>query len=211
MKRTAMTRSTSLRRDTGEARLSVPAPVTRKCKACKEPYLRLRPLQVACSPRCAQVIGEARAAKERAAAASADRRLTREKREALKPRSAWLKEAEAAVNRYVRLRDAAAGCISCHLPAAWGGQWHASHFRSVGAASAVRFNLWNIHKACSPCNAHKGGNIIEYRPRLIEKIGADRVEWLMSQNGRADYSIEYLKRLKAVFAKKARRLERRLA
>ena len=113
------------------------------------------------------------------------------------------------MNRYVRLRDAGAGCISCHLPATWGGQWHASHFRSVGAASAVRFNLWNIHKACSPCNAHKGGNIHEYRPRLIAKIGAEKVDWLMCQNGRADYPVEYLKRLKAVFAKKARRLEKR--
>ena len=202
MKRTSIARSTSLLRSTGEARLTVPAPTRRKCKACKEPYLRLRPLQVACSPACAHDIVKAKKAKEQLAA-------DRAKREALKPRAQWLKEAEAVVNRYVRLRDHNDGCSSCHLPAAWGGQWHASHFRSVGAASAVRFNLWNIHKACSPCNAHKGGNIHEYRPRLIAKIGAEKVDWLMCQNGRADYTVEYLKRLKAVFAKKARRMEKR--
>ena len=202
MKRSQLKRSSGLRRPSGEARLTVPAPARRTCKACKEPYLRLRPLQIACSPACAHDIVKARKAKEQQAA-------DRAKLEALKPRAQWLKEAEAAVNRYVRLRDRNDGCISCHLPAAWGGQWHASHFRSVCAASAVRFNLWNFLTACSPCNAHKGGNIHEYRPRLIAKIGAEKVDWLMCQNGRADYTVEYLKRLKAVFGKKARRLEKR--
>jgi len=100
--------------------------------------------------------------------------------------------------------------VSCDKPATWDGQWHASHFRSVGAASAVRFNLWNIHKACSVCNNWKSGNLSEYEPRLTIKIGADKVEWLRTQNQVISYSVNYLTRIKTVFAKKAKRLQTRL-
>jgi hypothetical protein len=131
------------------------------------------------------------------------------KREKFKSRSDWLKEAQTAVNKYVRLRDSHLGCVSCDKPATWDGQWHGSHFRSVGAASSIRFNLWNIHKSCSICNNWKSGNLSEYEPRLIEKIGKDKVDWLRSQNQLVSYSIDYLKRLKQVFHKRASRLEKR--
>ena len=114
-------------------------------------------------------------------------------------------EAQEKVNLYVRLRDAKEGCISCEKPASWDGQWHASHYRSVGAASAVRFNLWNIHKACSVCNHHKSGNIAEYTPRIISKIGQEKVDWLNSQNDVVKYTREYLIRIKKVFSIKASR------
>ena len=91
------------------------------------------------------------------------------------------------------------------------GQWHGSHFRSVGAASAVRFNLWNIHKACSICNHHLSGNIAGYKPRLIQKIGLEKVEWLESQNQVVRHDIEYLKRYKRVMGKRLRMLEKRNA
>jgi hypothetical protein len=135
--------------------------------------------------------------------------LTREKLEKLKTRTQWAAEAQKEVNRYVRLRDVHLGCVSCDKPANWDGQWHASHFRSVGAASAVRFNLWNIHKSCSVCNNWKSGNLSDFEPRLREKIGDQKVDWLRTQNQRAHYSIEYLKRLKYVMRKKANRQEER--
>jgi hypothetical protein len=135
--------------------------------------------------------------------------LTREKLEKLKTRTQWASEAQKEVNRYVRLRDVHLGCVSCDKPANWDGQWHASHFRSVGAASAVRFNLWNIHKSCSVCNNWKSGNLSDFEPRLREKIGNQKVDWLRTQNKRAHYSIEYLKRLKYVMKKKANRQEAR--
>jgi len=113
-----------------------------------------------------------------------------------------MREAQAIINRYVRLRDKDLGCISCDKPAAWQGQWHASHFRSVGASSATRFNLWNIHKSCSICNNWKSGNLSEYEPRLRAKIGDEKVDWLRTQNQRAEYSIEYLKRLIKIFKRK---------
>ena len=118
-------------------------------------------------------------------------------------------ECQTIINKIARLRDRDDGCISCDKPPTWDGQWHGSHFRSVGAASAVRFNLWNVHKACSVCNNHKSGNLIEYRPRLIAKIGAEKVEWLMAQNQITRYDVDYLKRFKEVMGKKLKRMEKR--
>lgn len=178
---------------------------------CGKRFTPARPMQVACGWECAKAIGERASAKLIAKAAANDRQKTRTQIEAAKPRQYWLKKAEKAVNRYVRARDYFDGCISCSLPSHWDGQWHASHFRSVGAASAIRFNLWNIHKACSACNCKKAGNISEYRPRLILKIGPDRVDWLGTQNKRADFTPEYLQRLASVFNKKARREEKQIA
>ena len=49
-----------------------------------------------------------------------------------------------------------------------------------------------------------------YRPRLVEKIGAEKVEWLECNQDLVRHEIPYLKRLKAVFTKKAKRLEARI-
>lgn len=139
-----------------------------------------------------------------------ERRETKDKLAKLKSNATLAAEAQAVVNKYVRLRDAHMGCVSCDKPASWDGQWHASHFRSVGAASGLRFHLWNIHKACSVCNNHLSGNIANYAPRIVDRIGADKVDWLRTQNAVKRSDAAYLVRLKQVFARKARRLEKRI-
>jgi hypothetical protein len=178
------------------------------CKACRQKFVPSRPMQTACTPACAIAIAERKRAKQAQQEASKSRKEARQRLEAVKSRADWLRDAQAAVNRYVRLRDRDKGCISCDRPATWGGQWHASHFRSVGAASALRFNLWNIHKACSICNHYLSGNLSAYRPRLVALIGQDRVDWLDSQNQVVRYDVEYLKKIKRVFGKRANRIER---
>jgi hypothetical protein len=136
-------------------------------------------------------------------------------KEALKPVSKWEDECRQIVQKIARIRDRHDGCISCHMGPNYDGRWHGSHYRSVGACSNTQFLLWNIHKACEQCNFFKGGNREGYRPRLIEKIGLERVEWLDAQNQVTKRSgpayIEYLKRFKAVMGKRLRRMERRLA
>jgi len=182
----------------------------KKCRACPTWFVPTRPLQVACCPDCAQVLAERKREKQAQQEEARRRKEARQRLEAVKSRADWLKEAQTAVNRYVRLRDRDKGCISCDRPATWDGQWHASHFRSVGAASAVRFNLWNIHKACSVCNHHLSGNLAAYRPRLVALIGQKRVDWLDSQNQVVRHDIEYLKKIKRVFSKRANRIARML-
>jgi hypothetical protein len=149
-----------------------------------------------------------KARKEQMAKAKVERAAFRKRKEAVKSRSKWEDECRKIVQKIARIRDRDDGCISCHLPASWDGQWHGSHFRSVGAASAVQFHLWNIHKACGSCNLHKSGNIAEYRPRIIEKIGQDRVDWLMAQNQIFKPPMDYYARFKRVMGKRLRRLEK---
>lgn len=173
------------------------------CAFCRSLFTPARLMQAVCSPMCAARSVKAKKVEERS--------QIRIRKEAIKSRPEWLAECQTIFNRYVRLRDRALGCASCERPAGWDGQWHASHFRSVGAASSIRFHLWNVHKACSICNNHLSGNLSGYRPRLIDKIGADRVAWLESQNQLAKFDIPYLKRFKAVMGKKLRRLEKRIA
>lgn len=181
------------------------------CKnpACRESFVPQRLGQKVCSPKCGLAIKHVNEAKARKALADVGRRDIEVRKEALKTRADHAKEAQTVMNRYVRLRDAHLGCISCDKPASWGGQWHCSHFRSVGAAAHLRFNLWNMNKSCSQCNAHLSGNIMVYRPRLVEKIGAEKVAWLECNHDLVRHEIAYLKRLKAVFTKKVKRLEKR--
>lgn len=141
---------------------------------------------------------------------SAERAETKKRKEGIKPRQKWLSELQALVNKYVRLRDQYDGCISCDKPATWQGQWHASHYYSRGHSSGLRFNLWNIHKSCSVCNSHLSGNIGQFTPRLIEKVGQDRYDWLTAHKSDiCRYDIEYIKRAIKVARKAIKRIERR--
>ena len=190
--------------------LAAKPPRPKKCRVCREAFTPRKALQVVCSPSCALLHAKRQGEKERKALAQIERKAIREAKERIKPRAAYMKEAQAVINRYVRLRDAHLGCVSCERPATWQGQWHASHFRSRGAAPHLRFNLHNIHKACSICNNHLSGNIMGYRPELVRRIGEERVAMLEASQERAGFTIDYLKRLKRVFAKKCRQLEGRL-
>jgi len=155
--------------------MAIPAK-KRKCRVCKTDFQPYRCLQQACSYECEVKLAELAAAKSKAkrekdcrVAEMASRKTLKLRIEQSKPLSYWADKAQKAVNEYIRARDAGQPCISCGKPATWDGQWHASHFRSVGAASAVRFNLWNIHKSCSVCNNWKSGNLSEYEPMLRKK------------------------------------------
>lgn len=84
-------------------------------------------------------------------------------------------KAQKAFNEFIRLRDAGLGCVSCDKPSDWGGQWHAGHYKTVGARPDLRFNEDNVHKQCSQCNNFLSGNLAQYRIALISKIKSQRV------------------------------------
>jgi hypothetical protein len=143
------------------------------------------------------------------------RKSDKVRKEKLKTAGEYVKEAQAAVNRYIRARDYGKPCISCGSTPnndglIRGQRVDAGHFRSRGSASNLRFNLLNIHKQCTKCNRFLSGNVVEYRINLIDKIGLDRVEKLECDNTPRKFSIEYLKRVKRIFNKRARFYERRI-
>jgi len=174
----------------------------KKCRHCGKEFQPFRPLQRVCSPLCAvNLVNEEKK--------KASKRATRELKQKLKSRRDWEKDAQAAFNKFIRLRDHAEPCISCGRHHQ--GQYHAGHYKTVGSAPELRFEELNCHKQCSPCNNHLSGNIIEYRPRLIEKIGLDKVEWIEGPHEPKKYTIEDLKEIKAKYNKLARELEKSIA
>ena len=176
----------------------------RKCKHCKKFVIAEKgaalPVGFFCSIEHAVKWACARDEADRE---KIKRKIHRERRIANRGRSWYLEEAQTWFNRYIRIRDALEPCISCERYHR--GQWHAGHFRSVGAASQLRFNEMNVHKQCVVCNRWRSGNIGEYRPNLIKKIGLDQVEALESNHEKVTYSIEYLKELIIEYKKKCKK------
>lgn len=173
------------------------------CKHCGVEFTPRRPLQAVCGIVCALADSQAKAA---AHAAKIEIRRQRERKIELKPRSKWLAEAQAAVNAYVRIRDATRPCISCQRHHT--GQYHAGHYRSVGAMPSLRFNTFNVHRQCSACNNHLSGNLVEYRLALIARHGQARVDWLEGPHPARSFSIVYLRRIKRIFTRRAKHLAR---
>jgi len=183
-----------------------------RCAHCRGKLEAGQRIHIACIDSYAEAVAakkEREDEKRARMAEKVERAEFRRRKEAAKPRAKWLDECQDIINKIVRLRDAHLGCCSCDKGPNWNGQWHASHLRSVGAASAVRFHLWNIHKSCSVCNNHLSGNISEYLPRITERIGSEKVEWLYTQNRLVKHDITYLMKFKRVMGKRLRRLEKR--
>jgi len=124
-------------------------------------------------------------AREVRAQAKVERAEIRRRKEALKTVPELLREAQQAFNTFVRARDQAAGhaCISSGRQLDWSGNAvDAGHYRSTGAASHLRFNEDNCHAQSKHDNQYLAGNAIDYRIRLVERIGLERVEALEADN-----------------------------
>lgn len=148
--------------------------------------------------------------KSKAVKAKKDRKQVAEKKKSLLTVRDWIKKAQVAVNAYVRLRDQGKPCVSCgSMPESKiGGSVDAGHYRSRGAASHLKFNLYNINGQCVKCNRYNSGNAVDYRVSLINKFGIDIVERLENDNEPKKFTIEYLERLQKVFLKRARHLKK---
>ncbi|HBP5172628.1 TPA: recombination protein NinG [Pseudomonas aeruginosa] len=178
---------------------------------CGTKFIPQRLGQRVCSPACALAIKDKHAKPARKAIADRERREIKVRKEKLKSRAEHLKECQAIFNQYIRLRDADKPCVSCGRPATWDGQWHASHYRSVGSTPALRFNPLNVHRACSICNSHLSGNIMGYRPELVRRIGEEAVLALEGPHEPLKLTIEDIKALKAKFRAWVRELKRATA
>lgn len=131
----------------------------------------------------------------------------RERRVEVKPLSYWMKRAQAAVNAYIRARDAGQPCISCGKPDDGSHQRHASHYRSVGGHPELRFCELNIWASCSVCNNYLSGNLVPFRAALIAKIGLDKVEFLEGQHEPKRYRKEDYQAIEAEYKAKLKELQ----
>lgn len=145
----------------------------KKCAYCKQYFTPhpSRPLQNVCFPPkdCAWKYQEVLKLKK-------SRKETAEKKKSIMTHPEWLELYQKVFNTFIRMRDKNEPCISCDTikPV----EFAAGHFYPT-TYQYLRFNEDNVHKQCNRhCNMMKRGNLHEYRPRLIKKIGIRRVEKL---------------------------------
>ncbi|WP_338513420.1 recombination protein NinG [Pseudomonas poae] len=187
----------------------------KKCRVatCRALFVPARMGQAVCSPACAMIDAPRHEPKARKALADIERKDIKVRKEKLKSRADHLREAQAAVNEYVRLRDAHLPCISCDSTPndddlMTGSRWDAGHYRSVGACPELRFEPLNIHRQCVKCNRNLSGNAVEYRIRLVQRIGAEKVAWLEGLHAPCKYTVEEIKAIKAKYRAMTRELKK---
>lgn len=175
-----------------------------KCRSCKKDFEPIYRNGIIKSRLCLScLIGKAKhkvkkdKAKEREAV-----------KDKLKTHSEWLNDLQKVFNTYIRLRDKGKPCISC---GAIYGEYTptAGHYFSVGSSPNLRFNEDNVHGQCwYNCNKNKHGNIAEYTPNLIEKIGVDRYNILLNnRNKPLMLSIHEIQNLMIVYKDKIKKMQ----
>lgn len=178
----------------------------KRCRVCRREFIPRLTTQVCCSGSCAISYSRGSTRVQSDASKRVAIAQKREDREKLKTKRDRLKEAQRAFNAFIRERDRNLGCISCPMPAGYLGQWHASHYRSTAAAPELRFDELNVHKSCAQCNTFKSGNLVEYRLKLLNRIGPEAVEKLEGPHPPKKYTTDDLIEICRAYRKKLREM-----
>lgn len=177
-----------------------------KCQVCGTLYTKARPFQKVCDSggtyECAKTLGqkvaEQKAKKDLAIKKREWNIEKRQRKEKAKTISEWRQTCQSACNEYIRARDVGKECISCDTILE-DGHMDAGHYRSVGSAHHMRYVLNNIHGQCRKCNYYLGSNAINYRIKLVDRIGLEAVEALEADQTLRKYTIDNLKELTEFF------------
>ena len=184
------------------------------CRVCRQPFEPRLPMQVVCGIDCARSLAISVRGKAEKQAATKQRKADRERKEKLKTRRDWEREAQAAFNAFIRARDAGQPCICCGLPLTSGdvgGAYDCGHYRSTGSAPHMRFIEDNAHGQRKQCNRWGAGRAVDYRLGLIARIGLARVEALEADQTPRKYTADELKAIRDEYRAKARELKREAA
>ena len=166
----------------------------KKCKECKEKFTPQRPLQYLCSPHCAYKYGDKLVEKK-------SKKEHKIAKEGLLTHKDYIQLLQKVVNTFIRLRDKDQNCISCDITLQ-GKKYDAGHFYPT-TYQVLRFHEDNIHAQCVRCNRDLHGNQVEYLPRLEDKIGVDKLQWLHAhRHDRLDMSIPEIKEMIKEYKKK---------
>lgn len=89
-----------------------------------------------------------------------------------------------------------AECYTCRTMHLW-QEMHASHFLH----NKLDFDRRNVKACCHKCNTYLGGNLGNYKQRLIEEHGLEYVNQLEKDAAQKTYTLPELKELHAQFKK----------
>jgi hypothetical protein len=123
-------------------------------------------------------------------------------------RQRQLELTQSAVNKLCLLLDKGLPCISCGRPDGGPRKRNASHFKSRGSNSALRFDLANIHASCVVCNLYQSGNIEGYRSGLAQRHGSAMVDYLDLAPRVKDWTPQELIEMRKEVRADCRRIER---
>lgn len=185
---------------------------TRRCSNCRKKVnasdALYGSLKAFCCVEC--LVAYAKSEKGKKDYTKALRKETAERKQKLKTKSDYVREAQSAFNRYVRLRDSTTGCISCgSMPEQkFGGTRDCGHMLSRGAHGQHKFRLDNTAGQCVACNRYRSGDAANFRAGMISRWGLDRIERLESDNEPKKFTIDYLKRVKDIFNRRANLYQR---
>lgn len=151
-------------------------------------------------------------AKAERMAAKVERAETRRRKEAMKTIPQLIRETQTAFNAWIRARDSQQPCISCGAPPPDLSGLHAGrdagHYRSTGSASHLRFHPDNCHAQCVKCNQWGAGMAVDYRIRLLVRIGPQRVDALESDNKPHKWTHDELRGIRDHYRAELKRLQR---
>lgn len=219
MKRTPMSRTSTLQAKPAKEAKPAKGPREKKCanRACRAPYLpdAKLPWKNWCGDDCALVIALDKLAKQKAAKQRKERADDKAKRETMKKKGDYVQEAQRSFNRYIRLRALRFGhvCISSGEPlraGRVGGGFDCGHFRSVGSAPHLRFDMRNAWGQTKKDNRYGAGMHDAYRRGLVMRKGLEFVERLEADQTQRRFTVDYLIRLRKIFDRKAARMQRRI-
>lgn len=169
----------------------------KRCKECKQ-WIYNSPL-IVCGYECGMALLRKKAEKDKLKAQRQASKAEKERKAKERQQKAdfrktdvkWLKaNAEYYCNKYIRLRDANDGCISCGTRNP-NIVYAAGHFIPKGRCLPLRYNELNIHKQCNNyCNKHLSGNPGPYEAALRIKLGNEVVEWLKGPHDPVRYRAE---------------------
>jgi len=159
-----------------------------KCKHCKKPYKREKPLQVTCfTVECANGWAitvrekkEALQAKRESKLRKAERKQLADDKKRIRESSIkwWAAKTKKICHLFIRTRDAGKGCKSCGTKES--RQWDAGHYIPSHRGAALRYDERNIHLQCCRCNdgSKLSGNLTMYRMALVRDYGEEYVQEL---------------------------------
>ncbi len=185
--------------------------ISKKCRICRKPN---RPYKNTCSIDHEVELGLRLLEKKKRADAKQVRAIDKERKDRLKSRSDWMREAQQTFNAFIRKRDEEQPCICCgrietKVTGLGAHGWDSGHYRSVGSAPHLRFNENNVHRQLVYCNRYGAGRAVDYRLGLIDRIGVRAVEELEANNDVVKFTIDDLKQIKENYNQKLKELTNR--
>ena len=187
-----------LRRDTGDARLTIKP---RECAVCARPFFPFLSTQKVCGAKCAVKVPKL--------AKKAERAADEARREALMSLSDWTRAVEKEFNRWVKLRDHGLPCICCGKPMEPnrpGGSVDAGHYLSVGSSKNLRFVEMNVNAQRKNCNRPGGTTRASFRAGMVAKYGEAAVAALEADQAPRQYRIPDLKAMRDDYRARANAL-----